>query len=58
METSEILQDICAWAGLPADGLNDLELTGQDPVLPSSFRIGTVAQAAVAASALAAAEVW
>ncbi|MDP7547964.1 MAG: CoA transferase, partial [Alphaproteobacteria bacterium] len=43
---------------LPLAGLNDLELTGQDPVLPSSFRIGLVAQAAISASALAAAEVW
>ncbi len=58
METPEILQGICAAMDLPLAGLNDLELTGQDPVLPSSFKIGAVAQAAIAASALAAAEVW
>ncbi len=40
--------------GLPADALDDLTLTGADPVLPSSFALGTAARAAVAASALAA----
>ena len=58
METPDILHDICNQIGLPTDGLNGLDLTGQDPVLPSSFRIGTIAQAAIAASALAAGEVW
>jgi crotonobetainyl-CoA:carnitine CoA-transferase CaiB-like acyl-CoA transferase len=58
METLDILQDICGLAGLPAEGLNELELTGRDPVLPSSFRVGTVAQTAIAASALAAGELW
>ena len=58
METAETLQDICAQIGLPLEGLNDLELSGQDPVLPSSFKVGTVAQAAISASALAGAEVW
>ena len=58
MDAIEILRDICEPMALPLAGLNDLELTGQDPVLPSSFRIGLVAQAAISASALAAAEVW
>jgi crotonobetainyl-CoA:carnitine CoA-transferase CaiB-like acyl-CoA transferase len=43
-------------AGLPAEALNQLRLTGGDPVLPSSFAIGAAAQATIAASALAAAE--
>jgi crotonobetainyl-CoA:carnitine CoA-transferase CaiB-like acyl-CoA transferase len=43
-------------AGLPADALGYAELTGADPVLPSSFRMGEAAQASIAASALAAAE--
>ena len=38
--------------------LGDLELSGADPVLPSSFAIGTGAQATIAATALAASELW
>ena len=33
-------------------------LTGADPVLPSSFKVGTAAQATIAAAGLAAAELW
>ncbi len=58
MATVELLQDICAQIDLPLESLNELELTGQEPVLPSSFKVGTVAQMAIAASALAGAEVW
>ncbi len=42
---------------MPADALADLQLQCADPVLPSSFAIGTAAQAAVAASALGAATI-
>ena len=35
-----------------------MTLTGGEPALPSSFAIGTAAQASIAASALAAAELW
>jgi crotonobetainyl-CoA:carnitine CoA-transferase CaiB-like acyl-CoA transferase len=38
--------------------LDHLKLTGHEPILPSSFAVGTAMQAAVAASALAAGEVW
>ena len=44
-------------AGLPADALQHLSLTGIEPVLPSSFAVGTAAQASLAAAALAAAEI-
>lgn len=43
-------------AQLPPDALPYLELTGRDPVLPSSFAVGTAAQATIAAAALAACE--
>jgi crotonobetainyl-CoA:carnitine CoA-transferase CaiB-like acyl-CoA transferase len=48
------------WAGLGHDAaaLVQIELTGGEPVLPSSFAVGTAMQASVAASALAAAEIW
>jgi crotonobetainyl-CoA:carnitine CoA-transferase CaiB-like acyl-CoA transferase len=39
---------------MPANALDHLHLTGADPVLPSSFAVGTAAQTAIAASALAA----
>jgi crotonobetainyl-CoA:carnitine CoA-transferase CaiB-like acyl-CoA transferase len=48
------------WTGLGHDpaALDRVDLTGAEPVLPSSFAVGTAMQASVAASALAAAEVW
>lgn len=44
-------------AGLPPEALGYLTLSGTDPVLPSSFAVGTAAQSVIAAAALAAAEV-
>jgi crotonobetainyl-CoA:carnitine CoA-transferase CaiB-like acyl-CoA transferase len=41
-----------------AAALDAVTLTGADPVLPSSFAVGTAAQASLAAAALAAAELW
>lgn len=48
------------WAGLGHDtaALTRIDLTGAEPVLPSSFAVGTAMQASVAAAALAAAEIW
>jgi CoA-transferase family III len=43
-------------AGLPAAALQRVTLAGAEPVLPSSFAVGTAAQAALAAGALAAVE--
>ncbi len=43
---------------MPIGALNAVELTGSDPILPSSFAVGAAAQASIAASALAAANVW
>jgi crotonobetainyl-CoA:carnitine CoA-transferase CaiB-like acyl-CoA transferase len=45
-------------ASLPDAALDQVDLPGAEPVLPSSFAIGTAAQATIAAAALAAAEVW
>jgi crotonobetainyl-CoA:carnitine CoA-transferase CaiB-like acyl-CoA transferase len=42
----------------PIEALDSIDLTGTEPVLPSSFAVGTAAQASVAAAALAAAELW
>lgn len=48
------------WTGLGHDpaALDRVDLTGAEPVLPSSFAVGTAMQGTVAASALAAAEIW
>ena len=45
-----------AMAQLPEEALAAVTLTGADPVLPSSFAVGTAAQTSVAAGALAAVE--
>ena len=42
----------------PDESLSQIRLTGAEPVLRSSFAVGTAAQASIAASALAAAELW
>ena len=48
------------WAGFGHDpsALNQLELTGVEPGLPSSFAVGTAVQASIALSAMAANEIW
>jgi len=43
-------------AGLPGEALAYADLTGSDPVFPSSFAVGTAAQGTIAAAALAACE--
>jgi crotonobetainyl-CoA:carnitine CoA-transferase CaiB-like acyl-CoA transferase len=53
-----VLAQLWRDAGFAAAALDDVDLTGAEPVLPSSFAVGTVAQAAIAAVALAAAEIW
>lgn len=50
------LRGLWALAGLPDQALGHARLEGADPVLPSSFAVGTAAQASVAAAALAACE--
>lgn len=58
MSAHQHLSTLWTDAQLPADALGDAHLTGTDPVLPSSFAVGTAAQVTVAASALAAATLW
>src|SRR6185503_225284 len=54
---TQILHDLWSLAGGAPDALSRVALTGADPALPSSFRVGTAAQVAIAAAALAAAEI-
>jgi hypothetical protein len=54
----EILRDIWTSAGGEVSALDALTLTGDEPQLPSSFRVAAAAQVSVAATGLAAAEIW
>ena len=53
---AEIVANLWRSATGDAAALDCLKLTGSEPVLPSSFRIGVAAQASIAAAGLAAAE--
>ncbi len=53
-----VLAGIWRGAGSDQAALRDVEFTGAEPVLPSSFAVGTAAQATIGAAALAAAELW
>jgi len=57
-DPANVLAGLWRLAGHDDTALNCAELTGTEPVLPSSFAVGTAAQATIAASALAAAELW
>jgi len=53
-----VLAELWRAGGQPEAALDSIELTGAEPVLPSSFAVGVAAQATIAAAALAAAELW
>ena len=53
-----ILTDIWTSVGGDVSALDNLTLTGEEPQLPSSFRVAAAAQVSVAASGLAAAQIW
>jgi len=58
MTANEALRALWKHAAGPAAALDAVALTGAEPALPSSFAVGTAAQATIAASALASAELW
>jgi crotonobetainyl-CoA:carnitine CoA-transferase CaiB-like acyl-CoA transferase len=53
-----ILTDIWTSVGGEVSALDNLTLTGEEPQLPSSFRVAAAAQVGVAATGLAAAQIW
>ncbi|HVZ10171.1 CoA transferase [Rhodopila sp.] len=56
---SNALRDILPHAGLPADRAAGVAFTGgTDPILPTPFRIGAAGAATLAATGLAAADLW
>ena len=54
----EILADLWTLAGGDVAALDAVTLTGEEPQLPSSFRVAAAAQASIAAAGLGAAHVW
>ncbi len=54
----EILADLWTLAGGDLAALDAVTLTGEEPQLPSSFRVAAAAQASIAAAGLAAAQIW
>ncbi len=57
-EPAAVLARLWGAAGCDASALERVELAGSDPVLSTNFKLGTAAATSIAASALAATEVW
>lgn len=58
-DAHEALRTILRTAGVPAEGGRAVEITGgADPILPTPFKIGETAAAALAATGVAAADLW
>lgn len=56
IDALSVLGPLWQQGGLPAEALGFVRLSGADPVMPSSFAVGTAAQVSIAAAALAACE--
>lgn len=54
----EILEHLWALGGGDPSALDAITLTGVEPMLPSSFRVGAASQVTIAVAGLAAAEIW
>jgi crotonobetainyl-CoA:carnitine CoA-transferase CaiB-like acyl-CoA transferase len=57
-DSKQALAALWRHAEQDAAALDKIDLPGSEPVLPSSFAVGTAAQASIAAAALAVAELW
>ena len=57
IDSTAALRSLWRAGGWPPEALARVALTGAEPVLPSSFAVGTAAQVSTAAAALAAAEI-
>jgi crotonobetainyl-CoA:carnitine CoA-transferase CaiB-like acyl-CoA transferase len=58
LSVRDILADLWRLAGGDPSALDAVTLVGTEPILPSSFRVDAAAQASIAASGLAAAEIF
>jgi crotonobetainyl-CoA:carnitine CoA-transferase CaiB-like acyl-CoA transferase len=57
-DPKSVLTALWQSAGQDEAELRQIQFTGAEPVLPSSFAVGTAAQTTIGAAALAAAELW
>ncbi len=57
VSSKQALHHLWRLAELPDTALSRVTLTGEEPVLPSSFAVSTAAQSSIAAAALAASEI-
>lgn len=57
-DPKNVLAGLWRAAGQDDGALQEIALSSAEPVLPSSFAVGTAAQASIAAAALAAGELW
>ncbi|MDA9442339.1 carnitine dehydratase [Bradyrhizobium sp. CCBAU 51745] len=55
---ADILKDIWTSTGGEPAALEHMHLTGEEPQIPSSFRVAVAGQTTIAAAGLAAAEIW
>jgi hypothetical protein len=55
---TEILSEIWTSTDGEVSALETVRMTGEEPQLPSSFRVAAAAQVSVAAAGLAAAQIW
>ena len=53
-----VLSQLIADLGVRVDATEDVTFEGADPVFPVPFLVGTVGAAAIAATGIAAAELW
>jgi crotonobetainyl-CoA:carnitine CoA-transferase CaiB-like acyl-CoA transferase len=58
MRAYVFLDELLRLAGLDAPAPGEIDISGEDPVLPTRYRLGAAGAAAIAASAIAAAELW
>ncbi|MBT3989153.1 MAG: CoA transferase [Rhodospirillaceae bacterium] len=58
MPASELIKNLWEYTKQPIDIIDNLSLTGEGPVLPSSFQIDKMAQSFIALTSLSAAEIW
>lgn len=58
MGSSEALRDLLSQVGLPPERAGEVELRGADPILPTRFRIGEAASAALGAIGLVVSDIW
>ncbi|RXH01899.1 CoA transferase [Bradyrhizobium zhanjiangense] len=56
--SADVLRDIWTSAGGDPAALGRVQLTGEEPQIPSSFRVAVAGQTTIAAAGLAATEIW